>query len=78
MHLNFCKRLLGVKKHTQIDFVHGKCGRTNFQTKRFLLLINYWFKILTAEDHKYIKLTYQLMLNDIEAVPNTINWASLL
>ena len=48
------------------------------KTFAFYLLIKYWFKILTAEDHKYIKLTYKLMLNDIEASPNTVNWASLL
>ena len=78
VHLQFCKRLLGVKKNTQNDFVYGECGRTNFQTKRFLLLIKYWFKILTAEDHKYIKLIYKIMLNDIEASPNTVNWASLI
>ena len=79
VHLQFCKRLLGVKKNTQNDFIYGECGRTNFQTERFLLIIKYWLKkILTAEDCKYIKLIYQLMLNDIEAIPNKVNWASLL
>ena len=78
VHLQFCKRLLGVKKNTQNDFIYGECGRTNFQTKRFLFIIKYWFKILTAEDCKYIKLIYQLMLNDIAAIPNKVNWASLL
>lgn len=70
--------MLGIKKNTQNEFVYGECGRTNFQTKRLLLIIKYWFKILTAEDCKYIKLIYQLMLNDIESIPNTVNWASLL
>ena len=31
----FCKRLLGVKKSTQNNFVYGEFGRINFQTRRF-------------------------------------------
>ena len=78
VHLQFCKRLLGVKKTTQNDFIYGELGRTNFLTKRYLLLIRYWFKILSADERKYVKLIYRLMQNDIEARPNTVNWASLL
>ena len=29
-------------------------------------------------DGKYIKTAYNLMLNDIETVPNTVIWASLV
>ena len=78
VHLQFCKRLLGVKKTTQNDFIYGELGRTNFLTKRYLLIIRYWFKILSADERKYVKLIYRLMQNDIEARPNTVNWASLL
>ena len=38
VHLQVCKRLLGVKKNTLTDFVYGECGRTNFQTKRLLFI----------------------------------------
>lgn len=78
VHLQFCKRLLGVKKTTQNDFVYGEFGRTNLLTKRYLLIIKYWFKIISAEESKYVRLIYRLMLNDIEAAPTTVNWASLL
>ena len=78
VHLQFCKRLLGVKKNTQNDFIYGELGRTKFLTKRYLLIIKYWFKILSADERKYVKLIYRLMQNDIEARPNTVNWASLL
>ena len=78
VHLQFCKRLLGVKKTTQNDFIYGELGRTNFLTKRYQLIIRYWFKILSADERKYVKLIYRLMQNDIEAKPNTVNWASLL
>ena len=78
IHLQFCKRLLGVKKTTQNDFVYGELGRTNYQTKRYLLVIKYWFKILLSDDRKYIKIIYKEMLNDFDIVPNTVNWVSLV
>ena len=56
VHLQFCKRLLGVKKTTQNDFIYGELGRTNCLTKRYLAIVKYWFKILVSEDDKYIKM----------------------
>ncbi|MCW4345840.1 MAG: reverse transcriptase family protein [Candidatus Thiodiazotropha endolucinida] len=41
VHLQFCKRLLGVKKTTQNDFVYGELGRTNCITNRYLLIIKF-------------------------------------
>ena len=78
VHLQFCKRLLGVKKTTQNDFVYGELGRTSCITKRYLMIIKYWFKILFSEHVKYIKVVYNMMLSDIELYPNKTNWVSLL
>ena len=78
VHLQFCKRLLGVKKTTQNDFIYGELGRTTCITKRYLLIIKYWFKILYCGSTKYIKLVYNMMLNDLERNPAKKNWASLL
>ena len=78
VHLQFCKRLLGVKKTTQNDFIYGELGRTNCLANRYVAIVKYWFKILVSEDDKYIKMVYNLMLKDIETVPNTVNWASLV
>ena len=66
VHLQFCKRLVGVKKTTQNDFVCGELGRTNYQTARYLLIIKYWLKILLSDDSEYIKIIYKEMLNDCE------------
>ncbi|MCG8048238.1 MAG: reverse transcriptase family protein [Candidatus Thiodiazotropha endolucinida] len=78
VHLQYCKKLLGVKKTTQNDFVYGEFGRTDFRSRRYLLIIKYWFKILYSREIKYIKLMYELMLNDIERHPTVVNWASLV
>ena len=42
------------------------------------MIVKYWFKILAAQESKYIKLIYNLMLQDIELEPDKINWASLV
>ena len=51
VHMQFCKKLLGVKKTTQNDFVYGELGRTNYSTKRYLNIIKYWLKILMAPEN---------------------------
>ena len=48
----------------------------HYKTRYFFSVVNFWFKILEAEENKYIKLAYQLMMNDIENKPNCLNWAS--
>ena len=78
VHMQFCKRLLGVKKNKQNDFVYGELRRTNCRSKRYLLILKYWFKIVTCPDNKHIKIVYKLMVNDMDLVPNKVNWASLV
>ena len=78
VHLQFCKRLLGVKKTTQNDFVYGELGRTTCIIKRYVSIIKYWFKILYSGNTKYIKLVYNMMLVDLESNPTITNWASLI
>ena len=53
-------------------------GRTSYITRRYFIIVKYWFKILTAEDNKYIKIVYDMMLRDSELLPDKVNWVSLL
>ena len=76
--MQFCKKLLGVKKTTQNDFVYGELGRTSYLARRYFIIVKYWFKILKAEDNKYIKIVYNMMLRDSEILPDKVNWVSLL
>lgn len=76
IHLQFCKKLLAVKKCTQNDFIYGELGRVSLQTKLYYTIINYWFKILECEETRYIKFAYKMMLADMENKPNIVNWAS--
>ena len=77
-HMSFCKRMLGIKQSTQNDFVHGELGRMDFQSLRFINIIKYWIKVTHTEEHKYIKLAYNMMLRDLELNPNKQNWASMV
>ena len=78
MRLSFCKYISGVKKNAQNDFIYGDLGRTAYQTKRYIIIIKYWFKIVTTRNDKYIRMIYELMLRDIELLPTKVNWASLV
>ena len=78
VHLQFCKRLLGVKKTTQNNFVYGELGRINFQTRRFFIILKYWLKIVNTDENKFIKCIYQTMLTDIDINDRKTNWALLV
>ena len=53
-HLPFCKKVLGVKRSTQNDFVYGELGRKDYQSRRFIAIIKYWLKIISRNEAKYI------------------------
>lgn len=78
VHLKFCKGLLGVKQSTQNNFIYGELGRISFQVKRHYNIIRYWLKIIKSSDIKYIKIIYNVMLEDIQSNPGKINWVALV
>ena len=74
----FCKQLLGVKTATQNDFIFGDIGRTNYYSRRIYIIIKYRFKVIYADERKYISKICKVMLNDIADGQNIQNWASLV
>ena len=74
IHLQFCKRLLGVKKCIQNNFIYGELGKMPFQKHRYLIIIKYWLKLVNSEDNKMIKHIYKQMLSDIEYNDRKTNW----
>jgi hypothetical protein len=78
VHLQFCKKLLGVKKSTQNDFIYGELGRVSFKTIQMFKAIKYWLRILQAKQNKYIFIVYNLLKTDVELCPNKTNWCTLL
>ncbi|XP_052772033.1 uncharacterized protein LOC128211362 isoform X1 [Mya arenaria] len=76
VHLNFCKRLLGVKIQTQNNFIYGELGRTTLYTRRVVNVIRYWLKVIKLDAHKYVKGMYSHMCSYIETRPNCKSWAN--
>jgi len=74
VHLNVCKKLLGVKIQTQNNFVFGELGRKSLKTKRAITVIRYWLKIIQLEDHKYDKCIYGHMCENLINKPKTHSW----
>ena len=70
VHLQFCKHLLGVKFQTQNNIIYGELGRLPVRNHKLFNIIRCWFKILQCDDTKYIKLTYNIMLNDLQRFPD--------
>jgi hypothetical protein len=78
IHLQFCKRILAVKKTTQNDFVYGELGRTSLKCTHFLNIIKFWIKIIHSHENKYVHRVYHMLKNDYENFPNRLNWCSSL
>ena len=65
-----------LSKKTKKKKKKKRAGESVLVHMLFFSVVNFWFKILEAEDNKYIKVAYQLMMHDIENKPNCLNWAS--
>ena len=73
IHLQFCKRLLGVKISTQNNFISGELGRTFCQIQRYMILVRFWLKIVNTNANKYVRAIYDIMLRDLEISNRIIN-----
>ena len=66
IHTKFCKRLLGVKKSTQNDFVYGELGRVPMQIGRFVRIIKYWLNIVLGKKSLYVSKIYHVSVSEME------------
>ena len=76
VHLQFCKKLLGVKQSTQNDFIYGELGRITFASQRYISIIRYWLKLVSLNENKYAKCIYNMQIEDMRNNPDKFNWAS--
>ena len=42
-----------------------------------MTILKYWLKIFN-EERKYAFVIYKMILNDLQATPNKVNWAGLI
>ena len=75
VHLNFCKRVLGVKRTTQNDFVYGILGRVPMNIIRHIRIVKYWLSIVSGKKSQIVGIVYNGTLSSLYN-GNVVNWAS--
>ena len=76
VHLNFCKQVLRVRKQTMNKFIYGETGRMPIRYHTIIRVIKYWFKIINSSQDKYIKVVYNMLINDLYRHPNKRSWVT--
>lgn len=78
VHMQFCKRMLGVKMCTQNEFIYGEPGRISFQSMRYYNITKYWLKIRRTDSNTNVYKVCCLLKHDLEYQPNKTNWCFLV
>ena len=50
VHIDFCKRILSVKKCTPNHMVYGELGRVPMYNSRMLKIVKYWLKVIKTKN----------------------------
>ena len=74
VHIQFCKRVLGLSNHAANKASLGECGRYPVVIFTYKRCISYWLKILEMPSSRYVKNCYLMLKNLDENGRNT--WAS--
>jgi hypothetical protein len=74
IHMDFCKRLLGVKRTTCNVMMYVELGRYPLRANRIFNMIKYWCKLLTT-NNCILKSCYDT-LYDMSELQNCKNWAT--
>ena len=77
VHCKFIRKILCVKKSTNIEGLYGEVGRYPMYIRRMLIMIKYWIKIVSS-DHTILKTVYHMLRADITNgnTYNKMNWAA--
>lgn len=77
IHTKFLRRVLGVKKSTNLTALYGEMGRVPLTEFRKINMIKYWMKILRQKDSSLVKMTYLMLKDDtdLNLNYNGQNWA---
>ena len=64
VHCKFIRKILCVKKSTNIEGLYGEVGRYPMYIRRMLIMIKYWIKIVSS-DHTILKTVYHMLRTDV-------------
>ena len=64
VHCKFIRKILCVKKSTNIEGLYREVGRYPMYIRRMLIMIKYWIKIVSS-DHTILKTVYYMLRADV-------------
>jgi hypothetical protein len=74
VHVNFCKKQLGVGVNTPTAAVLGECGRDSIYITCYKRCIKYWLKLMQLQETSLLRSSYSLQLQQCNS--GKTNWAS--
>ena len=74
LHIQFCKKLLHVKRSTPNDMVLGEMRRVPCATWRHVSIVKYWLKILHMDINRNVFKLYRILYEDCGR--GKLNWAT--
>ena len=77
VHCKFLRKLLCVRKSTNLDGLYGELGRYPMKICLKIIMIKYWFKLLKLNNDCILKKTYIMLKEDADnnITYNGKNWA---
>ena len=75
VHLGFIKRVLGVKKSPQNDFIYGLLGRYPMRIIRQCRILSNWLKIVSGKKSRFVNVLYHAALSRVKE-NDSYNWVS--
>ena len=74
-HMQFFKRILGVKRSTTNMMVYSELGRLPLYISRNIRIVKHWLKLLNT-DNCILKECYATLYDECLKKPRAINWVS--
>ena len=77
VHTKFMRKILCVKKSTNLSGLYGELGRTPLLITRKINMFRYWIKLLKADNNSFIKRFYFMLKTDADnnVTYSKNNWA---
>ena len=77
IHNKFCRKILCVRKSTNISALYGELGRIPMYIQRKLIMLNYWTKLIASNRQSILFKTYNVLRTDVDEglTYNNFNWA---
>ena len=66
IHTKFLRKILCVRKSTNLTALYGELGRMPMHIMQQINMIKYWLKISALEDNNIVKRMYNMLKDDVE------------